>query len=155
MKTRQLKNLCFLLLIVLLNLIGQVTTAQPSALDAYTWKKRVLLVFTAHPKHALYQEQIKAFEQATAGVLDRDLVVFKVVGNEGYTPDHKRLTKFQNQQLRKHYEVPSIQFQVILIGKDGGEKMRTIKQTMDVKQLFRTIDAMPMRRSEMRRKGGK
>ena len=154
MKTRRLKNLYFLLLIVLLNLIGQVTTAQPSALEAYTWKKRVLLVFTAHLKYDLYQEQINAFEQATTGVLDRDLVVFRIVGNEGYTPDRKRLTKSQNQQLRKYYNVPPIQFQVILIGKDGGEKMRTIQQTMDVKQLFRTIDAMPMRRSEMRKKGG-
>ena len=154
MKTRRLKNLYFLLLIVLLNLIGQITTAQPSALEAYTWKKRVLLVFTAHLKHDLYQEQIDAFEQATTGVLDRDLVVFRIVGNEGYTPDRKRLTKSQNQQLRKYYNVPLMQFQVILIGKDGGEKMRTIKKTMDVKQLFRTIDAMPMRRSEMRRKDG-
>ncbi|OJJ22441.1 hypothetical protein BKI52_07100 [marine bacterium AO1-C] len=153
MKYRRLKNLLFLLLIVLLNLIGHITMAQPKVLESYTWKKRVLLVFTSHSKHALYQEQIKAFEKATAGVLDRDLVIFKIVGNQGFRPDNKPLSKTQNQQLRKYYKVPQMQFQVILIGKDGGEKMRTIKKVMDVKRLFRTIDAMPMRRSEMHRKG--
>ncbi len=154
MKYRRLKNLLFLLLIVLLNLIGQLTIAQPSLLDSYTWKKRVLLVFSANAKTVLYQKQIKAFEQATMGVLDRDLIVFKVIGEGGQQPNHQPLSRAQNQRLRQYYKVPLQQFQVILIGKDGGEKMRTIKKVMLVKQLFRTIDAMPMRRSEMRRKGG-
>jgi len=38
----------------------------------------------------------------------------------------------------------------VLIGKDGGVKKRWMR-TLPLAELFQTIDAMPMRRSEMRR----
>lgn len=152
MKNLPSKNLLFLILLIVLNLIGQVLVAQPKVLETYTWKKRILLVFTPNTQQTLYQKQIRAFEKATAGVLDRDLVVFKIVGKQGRQPTNTPLSYAQNQQLRKYYEVPMKQFQVILIGKDGGEKMRRVNNILEVKSLFRTIDAMPMRQSEMRRK---
>ena len=40
---------------------------------------------------------------------------------------------------------------VILIGKDGGIKRRAELDT-DLREIFRQIDAMPMRRAEMRTK---
>ncbi|MEN0050651.1 MAG: DUF4174 domain-containing protein, partial [Bacteroidota bacterium] len=43
-------------------------------------------------------------------------------------------------------------FTVILIGKDGGEKLRRKGKLLTRKALYQTIDVMPMRRAEMRRK---
>jgi hypothetical protein len=51
--------------------------------------------------------------------------------------------------LRKRLSVPSGRFTVILIGKDGGEKIRQ-GSSVDLKEIFAIIDAMPMRQQEMR-----
>ena len=46
------------------------------------------------------------------------------------------------------FQADPTQFTVILIGKDGGEKLRSNKP-ISFTQLQQTIDAMPMRRQEM------
>jgi hypothetical protein len=51
--------------------------------------------------------------------------------------------------LRQHYGVPDDVFQVLLIGKDTGVKIRSDKPVAAT-QLTRTIDAMPMRQQETR-----
>ena len=52
------------------------------------------------------------------------------------------------KKLQK-YKVKKEAFVLILIGKDGGEKMRK-EQPIQAATLFSTIDAMPMRQAEMR-----
>ena len=44
---------------------------------------------------------------------------------------------------------PGKAFTFILVGKDGGEKMRA-DTVVSLAQLYKTIDAMPMRREEMK-----
>lgn len=127
-------------------------SAQPSLLATYTWEKRVLLVFTPHQHLALYQKQLKNFQKANKGVSDRDLVVFRIMEQQGYYPDNQALSAHQVTVLRRYYQVSPQTFQVILVGKDGGEKMRRVQQLLPTQDLFRTIDAMPMRKSEMRKK---
>jgi len=41
-------------------------------------------------------------------------------------------------------------FSVVLIGKDGGEKLRR-DSFLSTRELFAFVDAMPMRRAEMER----
>ncbi|NYD89522.1 DUF4174 domain-containing protein [Sphingomonas melonis] len=48
--------------------------------------------------------------------------------------------------LRKRYRLPAGGFVAILIGKDGGEKLRSAKPILP-EVLAGTIDAMPMRRA--------
>jgi len=50
--------------------------------------------------------------------------------------------------LRKRYRVAKGDTTVILVGKDGGEKLRT-GDLADLERIFRLIDSMPMRRREM------
>ena len=54
------------------------------------------------------------------------------------------------QALRKKYDVETGKLTLILIGKDGGEKMRQVG-SIDLQSIFKRIDSMPMRQSEMRR----
>jgi hypothetical protein len=50
-------------------------------------------------------------------------------------------------QLRESLQID--EFEIILIGKDGGVKLRS-KTPISLEELFSLIDAMPMRRQEMR-----
>jgi hypothetical protein len=50
--------------------------------------------------------------------------------------------------LRRAYGVPVEEFVAILVGKDGGEKLRS-RGSVDLAAMLRLIDTMPMRRTEM------
>jgi len=51
--------------------------------------------------------------------------------------------------VRERFRVERADFTVILVGKDGGEKLRDSKP-LPFARLQATIDAMPMRRQEMK-----
>lgn len=81
------------------------------------------------------KQQIKLLDSAEAGVKERDMKIVVV------RSDNK---------LYQQYKVPTNQFCLILIGKDGSEKFRSYA-VVSPQQLFVLIDGMPMRKSEMRR----
>jgi len=59
------------------------------------------------------------------------------------------------ESMRSQFDIRPGQFTVILIGKDGEEKLRSMGQ-VSMEELFSLIDAMPMRQSEIReRREGK
>jgi hypothetical protein len=60
-------------------------------------------------------------------------------------------TPAEQESLRKRFHVAADTFAVILVGKDGGEKMRSDKPVA-WETLQSTIDAMPMRQTEQRGK---
>jgi hypothetical protein len=53
--------------------------------------------------------------------------------------------------MRHHFKVEPSEFLVILIGKDGGEKLNS-RTPVPVDQLTQLIDSMPMRKSETKQK---
>ncbi|MCB1510262.1 MAG: DUF4174 domain-containing protein [Hyphomicrobiaceae bacterium] len=53
--------------------------------------------------------------------------------------------------LRQPYGVNAGQFQAVLVGKDGGSKLRSA-QPISARRLFGLIDAMRMRQQDMRRR---
>ena len=72
-----------------------------------------------------------------AGAEERDLVLV-----ESAAPDQGR--------LRRRYDVAPEGFAVLLIGRDGGVKLRS-GTPLTTGTLFDAIDAMPMRQAEMGR----
>ena len=56
-----------------------------------------------------------------------------------------------SQSLRKKFNIPRGEFTVILVGKDGGIKLKRQEHTQ-LNDIFALIDAMPMRQEEMRQK---
>ena len=52
--------------------------------------------------------------------------------------------------FNKEYKIKPGTFNVILVGKDGSEKHRSVT-VLQPQKLFTIIDAMPMRRSEMKK----
>ncbi len=99
--------------------------------------KRQLLLFTQNDT-VMAEKQLEIWNANQVGMRERDLI-FKVVTS--------------NELLYKKYKVDSqTDFTIILVGKDGSEKLRTHK-LLTTKKLFAIIDAMPMRRDEMQNRG--
>lgn len=110
------------------------------------WEKRLLLVFSqGDDNRASIQER----QFAGGGAVERDLLVVDV------PPEGKvraqGVEAVEAKIVRRAYVVSDdAPFTVILVGKDGGVKLRS-SEPIDGRDLFATIDAMPMRANEMRR----
>ena len=119
---------------------------QSADLSPYRWQNRLLLVFAPSPENEAYGEQTHLLGGETAALEDRDLLVFHLFGNsqglESASPEVAAA-------LRERYNVAEDAFAVVLIGKDGGEKER-YRAPVTPETLYSVIDAMPMRRREMR-----
>ena len=136
----------FLLFICLF--IPMLMTGQ--SLDKHTWKNRVLLIFSPSQQMAEYREQLDRLRADATGMQERDLVTYRIfpeglITSERDVLDHNDLS----DQWRSQYGVDPETFVVILVGKDGGEKLRST-EVIRLEKLYATIDAMPMRRQEMR-----
>jgi hypothetical protein len=127
---------------------------QHDILEQYQWKNRIILVFAQSISDSLYQtckEQIKDLEDE---IIDRDLVIIHLLAKDDSTADDSLLSNQQSSQLRESYRIKADKFTVVLIGKDGGEKLRQVGR-IDFKEIFGRIDAMPMRQSEMQERSQK
>ena len=62
---------------------------------------------------------------------------------------NRHLADSDGNALRKRFAAPHGKFTFLLIGKDGGEKYRR-ESGIDLQDVFRLIDSMPMRQQEMK-----
>jgi len=121
-------------------------------LEQHQWKDRVLLIFAKNEKHPHFLAQTKLLEQQKAALLDRDLLTYKLFSdNTGHYTDDTPLDTTQAGAFQDRFNPEKQNFLMILIGKDGGVKLRS-DQPVPPSSLFGLIDGMPMRRAELRRK---
>jgi hypothetical protein len=118
--------------------------AQPvPALDAYRWKRRVLVVLApaaGAPGDSTYQAQRREFARYAEALAERDLVVLDLA------PADPRAGA-----LRRQLDLPGSGFGVALVGKDGGVKLRR-RALLPAERVLATVDAMPMGAEEARRR---
>lgn len=130
---------------------GMLATSPPaSAAASYKWTHRPLYVFAAPGTPALAAQR-RIVAESRAGMSERDMVVVWVVG-DAVTSELGQGPAASAASLRRRFGVGPREFRAVLVGKDGGAK---ISQgfPLDAARAFATIDAMPMRRQEMRRRG--
>ena len=120
-------------------------------LNSFKWKNRLLFLFASSEEDRFYLALKEEIARQGMEIRDRDLLVFEVFEKGESRLGKERLSSGQVLALRKHLSVPSGQFMIILIGKDGGEKLRQ-DRLVELKEIFGIIDAMPMRQQEMRKK---
>lgn len=120
----------FLTTAILLFAVLEISAQQKNVRDIW--------IFASDSSNASFITQ-KAVLANTSELKQRDIQVHQVVG----------LNK--NEDLFKKYKASANKFTFILVGKDGGEKLRSDKP-VSLKKLYRTIDSMPMRRNEMQYK---
>ena len=135
--------------IITIILFMSMTTLNGQPLDKHQWKDRLILVFSQIPDERRAVEQLERFKDEAAAVKDRDLLIYRISPGMVNGPDDKLLTTAE--WFYKYYRVGKDEFNVILIGKDGGEKLRS-EELIPPEKIFELIDSMPMRRAEMRRK---
>lgn len=132
-----------------------IATTMSAQLDQHRWENRLLLVFAPHDEEALVEQQLEVFTADRTGLAERDLLVYEIYANKGKAPNGETLSVQTMLELRRRFTVSNGDTVVILIGKDGGEKLRRTNELLTRETLYNTIDAMPMRRHEMRRQGKK
>ena len=100
---------------------------------------RQVLIFYRPSAENVFQQQVKEFDKFNTGVKERDIQV------------KKYLVDTLNKAFAKAHEIDVTQpYTLILIGRDGGEKFRS-SVFVKAEELFAIIDAMPMRRAEMKK----
>ena len=144
-----------MILTILLLFLGQATVHDAFSqggslmdLNVYRWKNRLLMVFSPSPDHSDYQSLLKEMQDRQNGLRDRDVLVFEIFEKGPSRLDNSPMPKDSVDFLRKKFSAGQGSFLVILIGKDGEEKMR--RQKVSLTEIFAVIDGMPMRQREMK-----
>lgn len=137
-----MKSISLSLALILYFSTSYILLAQ-NPLDQYEWKNRILLVFVESQENNEYQVQKEVWLLDKAGFQERDLLIFEIVSD--IAPN------FSNEDIQflKNTYLPQHPFVLILIGKDGTEKLRS-EQLLSNEKLFEIIDAMPMRKQEIK-----
>ncbi|MCJ8209665.1 DUF4174 domain-containing protein [Mucilaginibacter sp. RS28] len=95
--------------------------------------KRMLMVFSDQSSQHMLHLQQQILKHDEQGLNERDVEI------RYYSP--KNTSVYKSNHIRPG-------FTVVLIGKDGGEKLRS-HQLVSTQKLFSLVDAMPMRKQEM------
>ena len=101
----------------------------------YPGKRQVLLFYNSNGVVAK-EEQLALLNNQLKGVQERDIEIYTY--------------EVSDAKAKQWKVAASAAFTFILVGKDGGEKLRT-DTVVGTAQLFAIIDAMPMRKAEMKK----
>ncbi|WP_415921104.1 DUF4174 domain-containing protein [Tateyamaria sp. SN6-1] len=110
-----------------------------SDLEQFVWKNRPIVVFADSPNDPNFDQQMEFLADQVQALADRDVVVLTDTDPGAQGP--------LREKLRPRG------FMLVLIGKDGGVKLRK-PFPWDVRELSRTIDKMPIRQREIRDRRG-
>jgi len=132
-------------------------TMQGQHLDEYHWENRILLVKTKNERSEKYRDQLEEFRGATEALKERKIILYQIVGSQYDLIDYANINHRESGALSNEMTDRILnhnnQFEIILIGLDGGIKYRKT-ELLPTEDLFSIIDSMPMRSAEMRKKKG-
>ena len=122
-----------LILVIILSGVAMAASEDLQAtLKGYLWKNRVLIFLTDSPSNPTLEREKIAIGKNRERIEERNIVAL-----------------FESEaggELHKKFKAKG-PFTAVLIGKDGGEKWRkTTEFALD--EVFKEIDAMPMRKIE-------
>ncbi|MCB5163074.1 DUF4174 domain-containing protein [Marinomonas algarum] len=115
-----------------------------SSLQDLRWQYRVILI----DNEVNRLDTLAYLEEKAAEIKDRDVLWFVLDGHNVTTNYPGQVHENFAAQVRQRYQIGGRR--MVLIGKDGGVKTRLADMELDI--IFDDIDAMPMRRQEMRDK---
>jgi hypothetical protein len=120
-------------------------------LRQFQWKNRLLFLFAPQRSDRFFSDLLNEIMVNKNEVEDRDLIVFEILE---FGPSFMNSVSLDAQTaaaLREKFDSPSGRFTVILVGKDGGVKLKRHTGAR-LNDIFALIDAMPMRQEEIRQK---
>ncbi len=152
MHLRRLLSGCFAALILCLMTLPSPTSfaqvAGLTTLAALHNQARPLLIFARKPDDSQMGIQLRILDEHAAQARDRQIVPLALPYHSP-APSALQLSDTDAEAARRRFHVAPSDFVVILLGKDGGVKLRSSKP-ISMEKLDDTVDAMPMRKGEMR-----
>ncbi|NRA99409.1 MAG: DUF4174 domain-containing protein [Rhodobacteraceae bacterium] len=112
-----------------------IFSAEQVNLDDFQWIARPLIVFANTPRDPDFATQLEFLSRDVLNLVERDVVII--------TDSDPDAASDIRTKLRPRG------FQLTLIGKDGGVKLRK-PAPWSVREISRSIDKMPMRQQEVR-----
>ncbi len=119
-------------------------------LSKHKWENRLILILTDDENNSTFQSQLEEFSKDLNGLKERKLIIYQIFPGEyktGLNGDNKK----KSSRLYNEYKKTNAGFEVVLLGLDGGVKLRQ-NELLPLEKLYATIDVMPMRRNEIERK---
>jgi len=123
-----------------------VMTNYAQEMVKHQWKERVLLLLTDAVQNSVFKEQVDIFKTESTNFKERKLIIYKVTP-KGYIKGNKW---FYTDKFHKYYKKNKSTFEIVLLGLDGNIKLRQ-STLLKNKDLYDLIDAMPMRKNEIRK----
>ena len=121
-----------------------------TTLAAQRDQTRPLLIFAPKSDDAQMGIQLRILVEHAAEAGDRQIVAIALPYHSP-SPSDVQLSPTEAESARRRFHIDPGAFAVILLGKDGGPKLRADKP-ISMTRLEKTIDAMPMRQDEVRGK---
>jgi hypothetical protein len=118
-------------------MIAMTNGSEASPLDEFHWKSRVLAV-VAPAGDTAAEAQRRIYKSSARGMSERSIVLTEALDESERSRQIRRLS------------ADGRRFQVFLVGKDGQTAISSDKP-LSGDYMFARVDAMPMRRDEMRR----
>lgn len=113
-------------------------------LNRYKSENRVVILFGQAGDQKI-AKQVEILKNQESNLAERAVVVMTVIGDE-VRPVYGDATGVDARKLRQQADIRDNTFQAVVIGKDGGVKLRSSNVLTDDK-LFGLIDSMPMRKA--------
>lgn len=117
--------------------------------ERYLWQNRVIVILSPGIDNKDRTQQLETLTTNQSGLKERDIVIWDIVHYERISVDGEHKPQLWTPPFYDQFKVDKKDFTFILIGKDGEEKLRK-NNTVSAEELFAIIDAMPMRKREMK-----
>ena len=130
--------------------LGLSTLVRADVLEAYRWQNRLVVVAAPSPSDPLLGRQKAQAAKDASGWEDHKLRLLEVVA--GAVKDNGVVLAAEGDRILDRLRLDRERFSVVLVGLDGTVKLRQ-EIPISNRQLFSLIDAMPMRREELRLRG--
>ncbi len=137
---------------LLLFIILYASQMKAQSFDNYQWKNRLVVVFADTTSNNRHRKQLEILKEEKAGFKERKLQLILALPGKYREIFPESSGWIQDPDLYKYRRLASEEFEVILIGLDGGVKKRQLF-VLTAEKLFEEIDSMPMRQAEIKENG--
>ncbi len=129
-------------------LIAMTYTIQAQDIASHKWKNRLVLILTDDIGNATFENQIQELKEDIDGLNERKLLIYQIDPSR-YKIGFNKSDWTASKTLYEKFKEEETTFEVLLIGLDGGIKLRQ-SELLTREKLYAIIDGMPMRRAEIR-----
>ena len=129
----------FILILLLINFPVMAINSGP--LEKYLWKNRVIITFSPSKINFERNKFLNSINKNLCDFNVRNIIHIDLIFNTNKQEIKIFERSFGNLSLSPN------EFRLILVGKDGGIKLKSKKTS--IKDIFNLIDTMPMRKEEM------